>query len=397
MKISEIVNVNLSTSPLASGIITAESLNNTAGVLIVMNELGTSDTKWQTSAALLAVGVSFTAKNAFERLVTTYSNNGGVNLVAKRIYSQTLTEDTIVNEMIAAINGGTSHEAVATNIINIMIIDESNVVLSSIGTIAQAVQNTSSPEEEKILMLNLSSSYSSFGLSNINNVFINWYDRKPDGTAPTQNNYEVALAAAYVSRINYTDDIIKGFEYTPFYGYVASSNNLNIAAAVPNPESNGGIYVNIITYLVDRYLTIGGVMTNGSNFMARYFEIVLTQKITTELARLVISKIKFENTTYSAISNSLTALLDVFAKNQLLDMEYISDVNKTVVINEMSGNVTYQTVSVGEVFTEGYKVFTLPPSQYDVENKTYSGVYTYIAIGNQIHEINVNGLLLGGI
>lgn len=397
MKISDIVKVNLATSSTSTGVVSADDLNNTAGVLIVINDSGTTDTTWQTASSLLAASVTFNAKAAFTRLVNTYSNNGGVNLVAKRIYVQSLTESTLTDEMVAAINGGQQHVAVATEVINIMVIDESDSSLSLIGTIAEEVQNSSAPEEEKILMLNLTGSYSSLGLSDIDNVFINYYDQKANGEAASQNNYEVALAAAYVSKIDYESDIIKGFEYTPFFGYVEASNNLNIAQSLPDPQANGDIYVNIITYLVDRYLTIGGVMTNGSTYLAKYFSIVLTQKITKELARLVINKVKFENATYSSISNSLTILLDTFARNGLLDQEFKADVERKVIINEMAGDVTYQTVSVGEIFTEGYKVFTFPPSQFDLANKTYSGVYTYIAIGSQIREINVSGLLVGGV
>lgn len=397
MKISDIVKVNLATSSTSTGVVSAADLNNTAGVLIVMNETGTADTTWQTASSLLAAGVDFTAKAAFTRLVNAYSNNGGVNLVAKRIYVQSLTEDTLTLEMIAAINGGEEHVAVATDVINIMVIDESGSSLSLIGTIAEAVQNSSAPEEEKILMLNLTGDYSSLGLSDVDNVFINYYDQRANGAAASQNNYEVALAAAYVSKIDYESDIIKGFEYTPFFGYVEASNNLNIAETLPSPQDNGDIYVNMVTFLVDRYLTIGGVMTNGSSYLAKYFSIVLTQKITRELARLVINKVKFENATYSSISNSLTILLDVFARNGLLDQEYKADVERKIVINELSGDVTYQTISPGEVFTQGYKVFTFPPSQFDLANKTYSGVYTYIAIGSQIREINVSGLLVGGV
>jgi hypothetical protein len=73
---------------------------------------------------------------------------------------------------------------------------------------------------------------SALGLSDIDNVFINYYDKKPTGVAASQYNYEVAIAAAYVSKINYASDIIKGYEYTPFYGYVEVSNNLNIDNAI---------------------------------------------------------------------------------------------------------------------------------------------------------------------
>ena len=399
MKISEIVSVTLNTSEVFSGTVSADNLNNTAGVLIIIDGTGTSDTEWKTATTLLAQNFDTDSKAAFQRLVNTYSNNGGVNLVAKRIYADSLTEATLSAELIAAINGSDEHIKVDSKVINIMIVDEDGLSFSTIATTAQGVQNASSPEEEKIIMLNLSNAitYSGFGLSEIDNVFINYYDQRPTGAAAAQNNYEVALAAAYVSKINYSSDIVKGFEYTPFVGYQESSNNLNIVQNLPAVASNGNIYVNAITYLVNRYLAIGGVMTNGNNFIGKYFSIVLTQQITNELARLVISKLRFENATYSAISNNITALLDVFATNKLLDLEYISAIERNVVINEMSGDITYKTVGVGETFTQGYKVFTFPPSQADLANKTYSGVYIYIAIASQIHEISINGLLLGGI
>ena len=388
MKISEIVKVILtsdSTNPPVSS-----ELNLTAGVIVVIDGPGVTDLTWKTAAELLPAGVSFTNKSAFESLVNTYANNGGMNLVVKRIFDEDLSEASVAAEIIAAVNGNASHAAVETEVINIMLIDESNLVSGSLQTIANGIKNTAHPEEEKILMVNRASVPS--GIS-VDNVFVNYYQTKADGGVPAQNNYEAALAAAYVSRINYGSDIIKGFEYTPFQGYNPTLENLNIANSLPNPENYGGTYANIITYLVGRYLAIGGVMANGSNFLSKYFSIVLTQKVTKTLTQLVVNKLKFQNTTYSAIANTLTEMLDVFTRNDLLDTEYVAVDNHIVTID----NVAYTTINAGDTFTEGYRVFTLPPSESDLANKVYSGVYVYLAIGNQIRTINVSGLVLGGV
>lgn len=388
MKISEIVKVVLtsdSTNPP-----TSSELNLTAGVIIVIDGPGVTDLTWKTAAELLPAGVSFTNKAAFESLVNTYANNGGINLVVKRIFDEDLSEASVAAEVVAAINGNAEHTAVETEVINIMLIDESNLVSGSLQTIANGIKNAAHPEEEKILMVNRSTVPSGIVLDN---VFINYYQTKADGGVPAQNNYEVALAAAYVSRINYASDIVKGFEYTPFQGYNPTLENLNIANALPNPESYSGTHANIITYLVGRYLAIGGVMTDGSNFLTKYFSIVLTQKVTKTLTQLVVNKLKFQNTTYSAIANTITEMLDVFTKNDLLDTEYVATNDHIVTID----NVAYPTVSAGDIFTEGYRVFTLPPSESDLANKVYSGVYVYVAIGNQIRTINVSGLVLGGV
>jgi len=389
MKISEIVKVNLtsdSTNPP-----TSTELNLAAGVIVVIDGPGVTDLEWKTAAELLAPGVTFTNKSTLERLVTAYSNNGGVNIVVKRIFDENLTESSVAAEVVASINGNTSHSSVAMEVINIMLVDESGLVSGSLITIAQGIKNTAHPEEEKLLLINRNTIPS--GLAVVDNIFLNYYQTKAEGGSPAQNNYEVALAAAYVSQINYANDIIKGFEYTPFQGYSATLENLNIAKALPNPEANGGTHANIMTYLVGRYMAIGGVMTNGSNFLTKYFSIVLTQKVTKTLTQLVVNKLKFQNTTYSAIANTLTEMLDVFARNTLLDTEYVAINNHLVTID----NVVYSTVAEGDIFTEGYRVFTLPPSEADLANKVYSGVYVYIAIGNQIRTINVSGLVLGGV
>lgn len=390
MKISEIVKVNLTSASNVSPV--SAELNLTAGVIVVVQGPGSTDVTWKLPSELLATGVEFTGKNALGRLVATYSNNGGVNLLVKRLFTEDLgSSASIAIEVVAAVNSDDRHTALPTNVINVMLIDEAGVVTSSLLTIASGFKNTSRPEEEKILMINTTSVPT--GLGEVDNILINYYDRKAEGGSPAQNNYEVALAAAYVSKINYASDIIRGFEYTPFQGYDPNLNNLNIANSLPSPDVNGGTYSNIITYLIGRYLVIGGIMTNGANYLAKYFSIVLTQKITNTLAQLVVSKLKFQNTTYSAISNTLTEVLDVFAKNQLLDFEYTSPIDYSVTIDD----VAHSTVRQGDMFTEGYRVFTLPPSQSDLANKQYSGVYVYIAIGNQIRTINISGLVLGGV
>lgn len=390
MKISEIVKVNLTSESVDSPIST--NLNLTAGVVVITDGAGTTDLKWLTAAEVIA-GVAFTNKAAFERLVATYSNNGGVNLVVKRIFSGDLSESSNAAEVIAAINGSDVHTAVDIEVINIMLVDEESLITSSLEAIAQGVKNTTAPEEEKIIMVNLTTAAIPQTLGAIDNIFLNAYAVQADGSAVAQNNYEVALAAAYVSKINYENDVIKGFDYTSFQGYNSSLENLNIANSVPLAENNGGTYSNIITYLVGRYLAIGNVMTNGSNFLSRYFAIVMTQKITKALTTLVVNKLKFSNSTYASISNTLTILLDVFTNNGLLDTEYVVETDYSVTID----NVSYATIKAGDTFTEGYRVFTLPPSQADLAGKTYSGVYVYIAIGTQIVTINVNGLTLGGI
>lgn len=396
MKISNIVEVNLENTPSVSGL--SNSLNTTAGVLVVIDAAGANDTVWVPVANLLATSNTWpgttagaAGKAALGRLAKTFSNNGGLNLVAKRIYAD--SDPNLLDTIEEAIKGGATHTAIDEKVINIMLIDEDNQTTGFIGALAEKLQSKNSPNEEKILMLNTTVAAIPSLPPEVDNVFINVYDQKAEGGAPDVNNYEVALAAAYVSKIDYERNQIKGFEYTPFLGYVSAENNLNIASEMPNHATK----VNFITPLVNRYLAIGGIMNNGTNYITKYFSIVLNQKITAALAELVVNKLKFENATYSSITNTLTIVLDVFARNGLLDLEFVADVERQVMISEPAGDTLYRTVERGEIFTEGYKVFTLPPSVTDLANKTYSGVYVYVAIGNQIRTINVNGLVLGGV
>jgi hypothetical protein len=398
MKISDLITVDM-TNRVESAALQNNFSNPTAAVIFLTSAVGERDKEWRPIHEYAGKKDGDTGDLLYpdlDRLSSVFFNNGGINMVVKRLPMENLTGPAdVIGKMI---NGSSDteeeDEALKDDIINIILAGETApgpAVLAN--AVAEKVDGTNN--QERLVLVNIKSDELK-EITPADNLYVNVYDTKAsDGKPADANNYEVALTAAYVSKINYRNSIIKGLEYTIFNG---SKDSLNVMRNVP--ELNPQFGVNIITELVNRYMIIGGVTASagrGTPYIAKYFSIVLAQRIKNTLAALLINKLNFENTTYSKISNALTAELDLFINNKLLDTEFEVQEDETVVIETAAGKNIYHTIKQGERLNDGYKVFTLPPSLKDLANKTYSGIYIYYAINNQIRTVHVNGLVLGGM
>lgn len=398
MKISDLITVDM-TNRVESAALQNNFSNPTVAVIFLTSAAGERDKEWQPIHEYAGKKDEDTGALLYpdlDRLSSVFFNNGGINIVVKRLPMENLTGPAdVIGKMINGFSDTEGEdEALKDDIINIILAGETApgpAVLAN--AVAEKVDGTKN--QERLVLVNIKSDELK-EITPADNLYVNVYDTKAsDGKPADANNYEVALTAAYVSKINYRNSIIKGLEYTIFNG---SKDSLNVMRNVP--ELNPLFGVNIITELVNRYMIIGGVTASagrGTPYIAKYFSIVLAQRIKNTLAALLINKLNFENTTYSKISNALTAELDLFINNKLLDTEFEVQEDETVVIETAAGNNIYHTIKQGERLNDGYKVFTLPPSLKDLKDKTYSGIYIYYAINNQIRTVHVNGLVLGGM
>lgn len=421
MKISDIVKVNIN-NLTERGFLVQGTNNPTAAVIVAINKAaGVDDKEWldvnqlfklykePDSTEVLEEGVVDTREiitediRALKRLAEVYFGNGGIGLIAKRIYSG--EDSAIISRVQEAVNGNdaSGQEALPRGVINIMLVNEEEVInIQALGVLAHNVKNAGNSDEEKMVLVNIPFSEvdkisNIDGVSDIDNLVVNMYNIKAaDGKPATQNNYEVALIAAYVSKMDYANDTIKGLEYTVLNGDL---DKINIMKDIPKTPEGGELpfRLNIITKLAGRRLLIGAQVTNGFTYVGKYFGIVLTQKITEVLANLTISKLNFENSTYSRISNALKTELDVFGNNGLFNTEFVSPEDHNVTLKTPAGEQVFNTVKSGDTLEAGYKVLTLPPTIEDLANKNYSGVLIYYAINNQIRTIHVGGIVLGGL
>lgn len=377
MKTSNIVKVNINNIPPAYGI----NINNNAiaAVIIVSNIPGVnSDTTWMTFAEIENTSepeVLATAKTIND----TFTQNGGGMLLFKRLHA--ITSGNLVTSITEAA------ETLEPGIINIQLAAAANrsgtaaIALNNtdIVTIANNLFDASSQEDNKIIFVT-SNLLPSAGLNGVSNVFYQYV-----GTA--NHSYESVAALAYYTNIDYRDTIIKDYEYTNWNGPLNENSLVDEL-----PDETGG-KVNIFTNLANRVVLVGGYLTNGVRLHTLYFEIVMSQKIATVLVELLLNKIEFNAAGYAAMYNAVSAQLDVFASNNVLDLGFISPDIYTTERN----NVRFELLKIGEPLIDGYKVIAMPASKEDLANRTYTGLIIYVAMNNQIRKIEVNGLVIGGV
>lgn len=373
MKISDIVNVNINGNFVYSA--NSAEMNSTTAVLYVSQESGTTDTAWVDYTEL---GTGYNGEALIERIGATYFANGGISLIVKRIYLN--GTDDVLGDWTNAIYGAENNEALPVNVKNIQLAWNETPAIG-IRAIAQATVSTSNPDQSKTLFVTANSAPAD--LADISNVF--WH--YASATSFT-NYYESAAAMAYLSKINYSDDIIRDYEYTVWAG---GANLVNRVADLDISEDGGR--VNYFVTLANRTVLINGVMTNGVRLVTHYFEEILTERITNLLGLLTIQKLNFDQSTYSYLYNVLTIELDKFANNGLLNTEFVVPEDRVI----FRDDVRYVLAQAGEIMEFGYIVRVLPPTANDILTRNYTGIYILLAFANQIRTIDVTGLVLGGI
>lgn len=374
MKISDIVKVNINGN-LAYSANSAE-MNSTAAVLYISSESGTTDPNWVDYTEL---GNEYNGEALIERIGATYFANGGVSLLVKRLYFEN-TPDNITS-ITEAIYGGENNEALPTDVKNIQLAFNVSPA-TSIRSIALATISTSNPDQSKLLFV--TSNDAPVNLTDIDNVFYHF-----STSTSFTNYYESAAAMAYLSKINYQDDTIKDYEYTVWAG---GANLVNRIEDLGASVEDGG-RVNYFTRLANRTVLINGVMTNGVRLITYYFEQILTTRITNLLGLLTIQKLKFEQSTFSFISNLLSIELDKFADNGLLNNEFVVQEQRVI----FRDDVRYVLAEKGKSMDFGYILETLPPTANDILTRNYTGIYILLAFANQIRTIEVTGIVIGGV
>lgn len=378
MKISDIVKVDIN-STLAYSANSAE-MNSTAAVLYVSDETGTSDTDWVDYEDLVS---GYNGETQIERVGATYFANGGVSLLVKRIYKAgagTSTSDW--EDAIFANATNSTQTALPVSVKNIQLVWPDAESAPNIFAIAQASVFTSNPDQDKILFVTAQTPPQN--LLNTPNVFWHYAD-----STSFVNYYESAAAMAYLSKINYSDDIIRDYEYTVWGGGASLVNKIEELDSA-TVEASGK--VNYFTTLANRTVLIGGVMTNGTRLVTHYFEQILTERITNLLGLLTIQKLNFDQSTYSYLYNVLTIELDKFADNGLLNQSFVVPQQRVI----FRDDVRYVLAQAGQIMEFGYIVRILPPTANDLSTRNYTGIYILLAFANQIKTIEVTGLVLGG-
>ena len=383
MKSSDFVKINMFNDPVNLGM--NANLNNTCAIIYVHKSstedpASTTDTIWQET-----LSNDYQGKTLIDIATNTFITNGGIKLVYKRFYfGSEETDADIVTAILQGIRGEEGQEKLNKAIINIQVIEEGLNLL--IAPLAQGLLSNDNIEDRKILFVTSNSIPT--GLSSIDNVFYQYYDTKAVTGGVLINNYESASAMAYLSRIDYYNELIKDYEFTDWLG---SLNNLNIVNELPTIAD--GTAVNVYANMIGRYFIVGGLLTSNIRLITYYFEIIITQKLTDSLMLLLLSKISFNNNTYAAIYNRITILLDMFTANGLLDSSFVSPLERFI----YRDNVKNVLLEKDEILINGYKANILPATQEELRTREYKGIYIYIAIDNQIRKIEVNGLAIGGV
>lgn len=395
MKISEIVKVSINGTVSSAPIVS--QMNNTGAIIFAYVKDGdetapmTNDFTWKKPSDL---GAAYLGDTAINRAVDTYQLNGGVELVVKRLYFEKgVSEVQLTDEIDKAVHGGTGvlespHTALDTSIKNIQLvwnIDGSSPQPSlPISAIAEKLLVSGNPQETKILFV--TSISDPVGLIKKPNIFYHYI-----GSVTNQQNYFESIAAmAYLSKINYEVDQIQDYEYT-IWGN--GDIGVNLINNIDRRVVEAGGKVNFFSKTAGLNVLIGGVMTNEARLLSYYFGIILADRISTILAGLTLSKLKFQQSTYGYIYNLLTIELDKFANNGLLDTEFVNREARTV----FRDDVQYTLVEADQVLDYGYVVNTLPATQSDLDSRKYTGVYIVYAIANQIRTMEIEGIVLGGI
>lgn len=394
MKSSDIVTVNIAhEAPILA---TGSQMNPTAAVIYIHKMINddtmpSSDVTWLSIADIKALEKNgYLGDDTVGRVISSYQSNGGYNLLIKRLYfpKSTSDADDYTNGVKNAVQGLSGHTGLPEDVINIQLAwnEESSGANPSVSAIAKLFESggdTFLPyEDAKIIFVSANSLPANMIINK--NIF---YHYNPVASGVYVNQFESAAAMAYLSKINYRNDIIKDYEYTNWLGNI---NNVNIVDEKPS-MTNG--HVNFFTNLIGRTVLIGGVMTNGTRLLTHYFTIVIGQRVTSNLIALTLDKINFVDTTYSTIYNVITIELDIFAKNGLLDQTFIAKEDKF----EFRDDERYVLLEKDEQLLYGYKVNVLPPTQHDLANRLYTGTYIHLAINNQIRTLGITGLVLGGV
>lgn len=389
MKISDIVTLNIESSVTYNPNLTDM---NSVGAIVFINisststPAGTTDGTWISSNVL---GDSYVGKTEIDRAINTFVNNGGVSLVAKKLYFATaVTSAQIIDEVTKAVYGGTGvtstvHTALGDEIKNIQLVWLSNEQPSiSFSSLASNLLKVDSPEQTKILFITSKNAPS--GLTLTPNIFYHFI-----GSSASVNYFESIAAMAYLSKINYSLDTIKDYEYT-IWGN--GDSGVNLLNSLPTGTESGGS-VNFFSKTAGLNILIGGYMTNGVRIISYYFGLILSHRISELLTKLTIEKLNFNQTSYAYIYNIITIEMDKFASNGLLDTSYVATETKLV----FRDNIRYKLIEEGKILDYGYVVNTLPPTQNDLTTRNYTGVYILYAIANQIRTLEIQGIVLGGL
>lgn len=381
MKISDIVKVNIDSDLTYSA--NSSEMNSTAAVLYISNETGTNDLNWLSYEVL--EGLSYSGNTVIDTVVDTYISNGGISLLVKRLYFDADADPLVVDTLDAlktAIYGGVGIGGLPVNVKNIQLaFSEDYTLTTSLRDLAQGLVNETNSDETKLLFVTSNTSPVAL-ITEVENVFYHYY-------IGDENYYESAAAMAYLSKINYSGDIIRDYEYTVWAG---NPSEVNIVSELPASVEDSG-RVNYFTTLANRRILINGVMTNGVRLTTYYFQQILTERITNLLGLLTIQKLNFDQSTFSFISNLLSIELDKFSDNNLLNNELVVPEQKFI----FRDGIKYVLAEKGEKMEFGYILQTLPPTANDINTRNYSGVYILLAFANQIRTIDITGIVIGGI
>ena len=380
MKISDIVKVNINSELSYSA--NSSQMNSTAAILYISNEAGDTDLEWLDYEDL---ETGYLGSTVIDRIKNTYTSNGGISLLVKRLYFNALADPLVPDTLAAlktAIYGDVGIGGLPVNVKNIQIAFSTGFTpATSLRDLAQELVSSTNPDETKLLFVTSNAAPQSL-IEDVENVFYHYY-------TGSVNYYESAAAMAYLSKINYSTDIIRDYEYTAWTG---NPSEINKISELPSGLEDSG-KVNYFTTLANRTILINGVMTNGVRLITYYFQQILTERVTNLLGLLTIQKLNFDQSTYSFISNTLSIELDKFANNGLLNNEFIVPEQKFI----FRDGIKYILAEKGQTMEFGYVLQTLPPTAVDISTRNYTGIYILLAFANQIRTIDITGIVIGGI
>lgn len=402
MKITDIVKVTISSEvPISS----RSFLNREAVACIILQNSVTdldTDTEWKSYEDAVTSGFSPAdpqlddfnnkVKKEIDAWASTFTAHGGsvTQAVFKRIKIATPATDDIVTAVAEAVRGNDSHEALATNIIQVQLMWEHGGALDSrldedmIRGIALNLNGGAEVVERKILFVTMPST----PVNITSSTNLAWHQTN----IPISGNqvYESALTMAYLSSFIFDSrQVINDVEYTAWNGAPVSTVD-DLAPGVGGYSALTSIK---LSGNQEYTVMVGGLVGSGERILTAYFVVVITQLCTDALAQLVLGKIKYSQAMFGIIYSTIADIMDKFTSNQLLESNFPSPITR--VVNRDGAN--FWTIKEGEKLPYGYKLVTLPITQADRAARTYSGAILYIALGQQLKTIELRGLMIGGI
>ena len=215
------------------------------------------------------------------------------------------------------------------------------------------------------------------------------------------------LPAAYLSSINFrAQNGISDYNFTieTLKGVNFDFQSAKDGSTITEDPTDGSLisdndtgvhlmdeFVNFDTILVNNIRNLSGDTLKGEEVVNYYTKIILTQTLTERILTLLVSKLKYNQTSINRVMNAITQELNNYVTNGYLQPGYIWTKDP---LNYNYNGVDYQVCARNEVLQKGYKSIILPITALTEEERNehvFPPVYVLLADQRAIRMIVITG------